>query len=265
MTATVAGMTARPARYPVSSATNVLRLLLLFLDRQEVRVSEAAVALRVAPSTAHRLLTTLENVRFVRQEPATRTYVAGGALLELGVAVVRSFDVLGLLRPILQRLSEELGETAHLVVLHGQSILFAESIETTKALRIGSRVGRIMPAACTAGGKAILATLPSSTLRSLYPDSGLEQMTPRSHGSLEALEMDLERTRERGYALNFGESEPEVAAVAMALPPMGGQAPAAITVSAPISRFTDDSARQIADTLREAISSIADAGATQLS
>ena len=73
----------------------------------------------------------------------------------------------------------------------------------------------------------------------------------------------MKRTRERGYALNFGESEPEVAAVAMALPPMGGQAPAAITVSAPISRLTHDSARHIADTLREAISSIVDAGATR--
>ena len=227
-------------------------------------MSEAAAALRMAPSTAHRLLTTLENVRFVRQDPATRAYVAGGALLELGVAVVRSFDVLGLLRPILQRLSEELGETAHLVVLQGQSILFADSVETTKALRIGSRVGRVMPAYCTAGGKAILATLPSPALRSLYPDSRLEQMTPRSHGTFGELEADLERIRERGYALNFGESEPEVAAVAMALPQVGGQAPAAITVSAPISRLTDESAQQIADALRRAISLIADAGATHV-
>src|SRR5437016_4442863 len=229
-------MTPRPARYPVSSATNVLRLLLLFLDRQEVRVSEAAVALHMAPSTAHRLLTTLESVRFVRKDPATRAYVAGGALLELGVAGVRGFDALGLLRPILQRLSEELGETAHVVVLHGQSILFTESVETTRALRIGSRIGRVMPAACTAGGKAILATLPPAALRSLYPSPRLEQMTPRSLATFQDLEADLERIRERGYAVNFGESEPEVAAVAMALPHMGGQAPSAITVSAPISR-----------------------------
>jgi DNA-binding IclR family transcriptional regulator len=179
--------------------------------------------------------------------------------------VVRSFDALGLLRPVLQRLSDELGETAHLVVLHGHSILFAESIETTRALRIGSRVGRIMPACCTAGGKAILATLPSSIVRSLYPNPRLEQMTAASHPTFDALEEDLERTRERGYALNFGESEPEVAAVAMALPPMGGQAPTAITISAPISRLTDDSARQIADALREAVSSIADAAATHSS
>ena len=260
----VADTTARPARYPLSSATNVLRLLLLFLDRQEVRVSEAAAALRMAPSTAHRLLTTLENVRFVRQDPVTRAYLAGGALLELGVAVVRGFDALGLLRPILQRLSEELGETAHLVVLHGQSILFAESVETTRALRIGSRAGRVMPAACTAGGKAILATLPPASLRSLYPVTRLEQMTPLSHGTFEELEGDLERIRERGYALNFGESEAEVAAVAMALPSIGGQAPSAITVSAPISRLTDESARHIAEILHEAISSLAEAGATQV-
>jgi DNA-binding IclR family transcriptional regulator len=119
-----------------------------------------------------------------------------------------------------------------------------------------------MPAYCTAGGKAILATLPSSALRSLYPGPRLEQMTSLSHGSFAALEADLERTRERGYALNFGESESEVGAVAMALPAMGGQPPAAITVSAPISRLTEESARHIADTLREAISSIAESGAT---
>jgi DNA-binding IclR family transcriptional regulator len=73
----------------------------------------------------------------------------------------------------------------------------------------------MMPAHCTAAGKAILAHLPSDELRRIYSDQKLEPMTSRSLTSMADLEAQLEQVRERGYATNFGESESDVAAVAV--------------------------------------------------
>jgi DNA-binding IclR family transcriptional regulator len=72
-------------------------------------------------------------------------------------------------------------------------------------------------------------------------------MTPRSCSTLRELEAQLAEARERGYATNFGESEPEVAAVAVPLPAGADSRPGAVTVSAPITRLDESQVAPIAD------------------
>jgi DNA-binding IclR family transcriptional regulator len=108
-----------------------------------------------------------------------------------------------------------------------------------------------MPAHCTAGGKALLAQLPTDDLRRLYADGALEQLTPRSLSSVEDLEAELAAIRERGFATNFGQSEPDVAAVAVAVPGQPNRH-AAITVSAPITRLAEADAPRIAQAAERA-------------
>src|SRR5215475_12021196 len=79
----------RPA-YPIASVDKALRLLMLFREQTTVRLSEASAHLGVAHSTAHRLLAMLAYHGFVRQERDTKAYVAGPALIEVGLAVVRT-------------------------------------------------------------------------------------------------------------------------------------------------------------------------------
>ena len=225
--------------YPIASVHNALTLLTLFRERDQLRVSEAAAALGASRSTAHRLLAMLEYHGFARQDPRTKAYLAGPALVEIGLSALGAVDVRAIARPVLERLSEEVGETVHLVVLQDRSALFVESVETARGLRVGSRLGRLMPAHCTAAGKAILAALPEAELRRLYPGGRLERLTPRSLSTPAELEAELRAVRERGYATNFGQSEDEVAAVAVAVRGPGGRPRAAITVSAPITRLTE--------------------------
>jgi DNA-binding IclR family transcriptional regulator len=80
---------AAPA-YPIASVDNALRLLMLFRDTPRVRLSEASEHLGVAHSTAHRLMAMLAYHGFVRQEPGSRAYLAGPALVEIGLAAVRA-------------------------------------------------------------------------------------------------------------------------------------------------------------------------------
>jgi IclR family transcriptional regulator, acetate operon repressor len=239
----------RPPRpeYPIASVDNALTLLTLFSERRALRVSDAAEALGTARSTAHRLLAMLEYHRFAQQDPATKAYEAGPALIEVGLSALGSFDIRRTARPVLERLCEEVAETVHLAALHGGVVAFLDSAETSRGLRVGARVGRVMPAHCTAAGKAILAHLTPGELHRIYPERRLEPMTSRSLSWIEELEADLENVRERGYATNFGESESDVAAVAVSVPGYPGDRRLSITVSAPIGRLAPDHVPQVAE------------------
>jgi IclR family acetate operon transcriptional repressor len=247
---------ARRPEYPIASVGNALTLLSLLGERERVRVADAARELGTARSTAHRLLAMLEFHGFARQDPATRAYVPGRALIEAGLGALGSLDIRAYARPVLERLVEETDETVHLVVLEHGDVLFLDSVETSRTLRIGSRTGRLMPAHCTAAGKAVLSQLSPGELHGLYPGDRLEPMTPRSLPSLGALEAELVEVRRRGYATNFGESEPEVAAVAVPIPAGADSRPAAVTVSAPVTRLDADRVPVIAEAAIRAVAEL---------
>ncbi len=238
-------LTKKP-NYPIESVDNALKLLLLFREQKAISVSEASRMIGVAPSTAHRLLSMLQYHGFVSQDAVTRVYEAGPALIDVGLSVVREMDIRGQARPFMEHLSVEVGETVHLAILQGQNILFLESIESQKALRVASRIGVHLPANCTAGGKALLARLSPEELRKIFPSEQLPTLMPHSLASREELERELKLVRKRGYATNHDESEPSVSAVAAVIEDRMEQPRAALTVSAPVSRLNQEQEEVIA-------------------
>jgi IclR family acetate operon transcriptional repressor len=242
--------------YPVESVDRALALLLLLRDRKSMSVSEASRAVGVAPSTAHRLLAALQYRGFVAQDPLTKAYGPGPVLLELGLSVVRGLDIRAQARPVMERLVREVGETAHLAILRGSDILFIESIESDKALRVANRAGMTLPAHATAAGKALLAGLSAAELTALYPVDNLPHSRPRAHTTRAALEQELASVRARGYATNFDESEPDVSAVAAAITDRAGRVRAALTVSAPLSRLDEAQVTRIAEAVLRAAGEI---------
>lgn len=239
-------------RYPITSVDNALKLLLLFREQRLIRVAEASEVLGVGRSTAHRLLAMLQHRGFVRRDAETKAYASGPALVDIGLSVVRQMDIRSHLRPYLERLSVELGETVHLMILEGRDALFLDSVESPRALRTSSRVGRSYPAHTTSGGKVLLAQLADDRLAELYDRDELSGLTPRSTVTRKKLLKELELVRERGYGTNFGESEPDVAAVAVAVANPFGHGYAALAVSAPLSRLDERAVPAIVAALRAA-------------
>jgi len=228
-----------PPAYPISSVENALRLLLMFRRQRLVRVTDAALALGVGRSTAHRLLATLQHHGFVEQDSDTRAYRAGPMLAEIGLAIVREDGVRTHMRPFMERLRDELNETIQLVVLQGAQGLFIETVESHRPLRTASRVGITVPAHCLSGGKALLAQLPRERLHALYPEPQIPRATPHSIATRDDLEADLDEVRRRGYATNFGESEEEIGSIGIAIHDAGGQPRAGLAVSGPVSRVNE--------------------------
>ncbi len=233
-------------KYPIESVDNALRLLLEFREREGFGVSEAGEHLGVAPSTAHRLLSMLQYRGFAVQDEESKTYRPGPALIEIGLKAVRDMSLLRQARPAIERLSELLGETVHLLVREGADVRFVDGVESVRALRVTSRTGLLLPAHCTAGGKALLAELDRDVLRELYPSPTLTGLTARSTRRRADLERELVSVRGRGFAINVGESEDDVSAVGVAVRDHRGRQRAAIAVALPSVRASGERLDEIA-------------------
>lgn len=237
---------ARVPQYPIESVDNALKVLLLLGERNELRLREVSEYLGVASSTAHRLLAMLQYRGFVRQNERTKFYGPGTALTGVAFAILQRFDVRSTLRPFLERLNVELAETVHLGILDGSTVRFIDSIESPRAVRVASRLGRSMPASCTSMGKAMLAQLSTDELHTRYPTEELATLTERSVRTRSELEAELVTVRKRGYATSSEESEAGVRSVAVAFPSVPTPAQLAITVAAPAGRMSAALQREVA-------------------
>jgi len=233
-----------PPSYPIESLDNALRLLLLFEDERQIRLTEASNYLGVASSTAHRLLATLQYRGFVRQNPATRAYEPGPALSSIAMAIMVRFEVRTAARPYLERLHREFAETVHLGRLDGQNVTFVDSIEGARAVRVVSRAGRSLPAHATSSGKAMLSTMDEESLRALYPDDELPGLTANTLTTWRALEAEVATVRTRGYATSDEESEEGVVSIAAPVVSTSGQV-FAINISVPKHRMTKTLRKEI--------------------
>lgn len=244
--------TGQKPQYPVESVDRALRLLLMFREHQEIRLSRVRDELKVGQSTAHRLMAMLVYHGFAAQDPATRVYRAGPALFEIGLAVVRNLDIRAAARPVLESLAAATGETVHLGLLEGNEVRFIDVVESELALRVSGRVGRRLPAHATSLGKAMLAAMTDDRVRALYPREALAAVTGRTMTRRSDLLAELERIRARGYARNSGESEEGVSSTGVAIVHPARGVLGAITIAVPLSRMTGQKEERHAALLAEA-------------
>ena len=245
-------------QYPIESVDNALKLLLLLGEQPQIRLSEATRYLGVASSTAHRLLAMLTYRGFVRQDPVSKAYLPGPSLTGVAFAIFSRIDIQGAATPIMRSLSDQLRETIHVGMLDGANVRFVAAVEGPAAVRVASRLGRTMPAHCTSTGKVMLAQLSQPELRALLPDEQLERITAASIGSRAELEAELARIRERGYAINWEESEEGVASVAVPIPTRAPGLRLALNAAAPRHRLDAVQHSSVAAVLVKAAKEIGD-------
>lgn len=228
--------------YTVESVDNAMVLLLMLRRDGELQLSSAARELGVAKSTAHRLLGTLLRRGFVIQD-MRRRYLVGPALGGFGAAASSSEVMRVTADRHLHALSRMFGETVHLMIRKGGMVKFLDSVEGENPLRIGSRVGAMLPAHLTSGGKAILAELaPQEIARICSEEPGMPH--PAALGPM------LAAVRAVGYGTNKSESERGVTAVGVAVRDGGSEPVAAITVSMPSFRSSAPRIREVANGLQ---------------
>jgi DNA-binding IclR family transcriptional regulator len=228
----------RRARPGVPAARQALALLQA-LARQPVPVPAAALArdLGLPRSTTYHLLAELVDAGFVVHLPEERRYGLGVSAFEIGSAYLRQEPLARLGRPVLARLVERVGHSAHLAVLHGREVLYVVEQRAPGRPPLVTDVGVRLPAHLTASGRALLADLPPAHVRALFPDAGA---FVSRHGTgpqrLSELRRLLAEVRRTGSAGEDGEVTPGFASVAAAVHDHAGRPVAAVAVTFP----TDD-------------------------
>jgi IclR family transcriptional regulator, acetate operon repressor len=221
----------------IGAVDNVLRLLRLFEDHEMIRVNQVAREMGLSRSTVHRMLATLSHHQFVEQDEYSRAYKPGPALVDIGLSVVAKIDIRAISHSALVELRDLTGETVHLGFMRGATdVLYLDSVESDQVVRTGSRIGWILPAHSTAGGKVLLAEKSDAEIAALYPSGVLDAPTPRAVTALAELLEQLAEVRRLGYAVNHGESETDVAAVAAVIRDKRGHVRGALVTTAPLSR-----------------------------
>jgi DNA-binding IclR family transcriptional regulator len=146
---------------------------------------------------------------FVVHLPEERRYGLGISAFEIGSAYARQEPLARLARPVLARLVDAVGHSAHLAVLHGREVLYVVEQRAPGRPPLVTDVGVRLPAHLTASGRAMLADLPPAQVRALFPDA--TAFVDR-HGSgpqrLSELRRLLADVRRAGHAGEDGEVTP---------------------------------------------------------
>ena len=213
----------------------------------EMALSELTEVSGLPMPTIYRLMRTLVNHGYVRQEPSKR-YALGPRLIRLGEGASRLLGTWA--RPVLARLVDEVGETANMAVLEGDEAVYVAQVPSRHSMRMFTEVGRRVQPHCTGVGKALLSQLPEPRVRGILARTGMEAHTPNTITGPEALMAELDRIRGQGYALDDEEQEIGVRCVAVAL--RGAPALTALSVSGPSARMTRETVADVVPIMRDA-------------
>lgn len=208
-------------------------------------------------STVHRLLSALTTLGYVKTGGDGR-YSLTLKMFELSGKIVDGLDVVQIAKPMLTSLRDRFGEAAHLLVREGCEVVYVYKAESTNnAYRMFSHIGMHRSMYCTAAGKSMLAAMPDGEVRKIWQQSEIVAYTQYTITDLDALFEELGKIRRRGYALDNEENELGVRCIAASLVDYTGGSAAAISISAPVLRMSDEHIRELSDEIlavREKIS-----------
>jgi IclR family acetate operon transcriptional repressor len=218
--------------------------------------SEISRRLNIPKSTASYILRTLEQNRYISRDRSTGRYRLGLKLLALGRGVQIGREIREVARPILRRLVERSGLTAHLAVLdHGEAV-YIEKSEAAGFIKLDTWIGRRMDLHSTAVGKALAAFMQPFEFESSIGERGLKQRTAKTLTTRRELTAELRRVREAGYAVDDEENSVGVRCVAAPVFDAQARACAAVGLSGTTLQIDKSSIKSVRRLVVEASAEI---------
>jgi IclR family transcriptional regulator, acetate operon repressor len=204
---------------PVASIDRALRILTVIGGASRgLSLDELSAALTIPKSSLHRILAALKYRRFISQPEPGGSYFLGTELLATAFRFWDMLDLRALIHPLLARLTGELNETTHMAVLDGAEVVYQDKLESSHSIKLSSVIGGRNPAHATGVGKALLAwTYPTDQAVKAWATVWAPLATPtrRTITSAPRLAEELALVRQRGYALDLEENEPDVRCAAV--------------------------------------------------
>jgi len=239
----------------VPSLERAIAILRLFSRaRRLIAAPEIVQELGIPRSTAHRLLQSLVELDLLRREPGD-FYATGHGILTLGFEHLASQPLTDVASPVLARLRDRTGCTAHLAVLDKRNTIYILRHLTPSPFTPTIGIGASVPAHATVMGRVLLLDTDPAAVRRLYRGVTLQKFTDRTPRTVDEFLGLLAVDRARGYAVSEGFFG-NVAAIAAPVRNSIGDIVAGISLVA--ARGSDGAARMSEATIADVLAAAAE-------
>lgn len=224
------------------------------LDSNNLTLKEISEMINLSTSTTSRLLNSLTSINFLSRNEKDKTYQLGPKLYHYGFLAKDNISIVKYAYPLMKKLRDDTKEAVTLYVLEENYRICYEHVESLLTMKCVVRVGDRFPLWAGASGKCLLAYSERSVvereIKKAYP------ITSTTITDKESFFKELERTRERGYAISHGEREEGVTSMAMPIFEPPHRIFGCLSVAGPTIRFNDKSVEELVPYIREICSQI---------
>mgnify|MGYP001025910499 CR=1 FL=1 len=226
---------------PFSTLVNAVQLMDCFSkDDPYLGVREAARMTGISSSTVGRVFASLKKLGLLVQDMDTQKYSLAGKVLAWAEIYTATVDVRRIALPFIYDLQRITGETISLYILEDNKRVCVERLESEQNVRMVARVGRYLPLHAGSAGKLFLAYMPEDQREEVLESEERKVFTPMTITDPEQLQAECQRIITQGYAVSHGEWTLDASGVAAPIFNQRGQMIAAMTISGPTQRFTQD-------------------------
>lgn len=240
--------------------TGTLGKLMVLLDlvthaERPLRFTDILAQAGQPRGTLHRQLGHLVEEGLLELDGEGR-YSPGLRLLDLAARSWAKNEFRLIAEPHLRALQAMSGETVHLGVLRGTSIIYLDKVEGQQSVRMYSQIGNASPVYCTGVGKAALSVLPEASVAELAAAIPFQRFTENTLVSAESLLAELSGIRKVGCAFDREEHEQGIRCVAAPIWTPDRSLVGGVSITGPAYRLTMERLTEWAEPVREAAGSI---------
>lgn len=241
--------------YQVKAVDRALRILTCFnLTQPELTLSEICDLTDLPKPTVFRLLASLEAARFVERTADQQRYKVGIRLFELGKVYISNLSIERVMTPHMQRITEKHKIVCNLAVLDEGQVVYIASTEQRGPYRHAAITGYRHYIHCSALGKALVIDHPDQDIKDILAERGMPALSPHTITDPDQYLLDLEQAREKGFTVDDQEGAVGIYCMAVPIRNRDGKVIAAVSVSGPSPKFTDEIKNMLVQDMQYSVS-----------
>lgn len=220
-------------------------------------VRELSALTGFPPPTTHRIVSTLVQRKYFKQDPVTKRYSLSYRFLELGAKVQENLNLTAMARHHLEGLMDETKESVNLAVQDGDDVVYLDHVRSDHAmLQLFTKPGARVPLYCTGVGKVFLSRRRRPEVSAYLRRTRLVPYTSHTLVDPKEFHRELKGIREQGFSVDDEEMEEGVRCVAAPILDYHGHLVAAVSISGAAMRITRERIQAYAGAVRRCAANI---------
>ena len=237
------------ASFQIKVLDKAIRILeLLAQSNRGIRLKDLISVASLNKSTALRILRALESHELAARD-GSGAFVLGSRVFWWENCYRRNFELLAVVRPVLEKLRDLTGETVTFSILMGQQTVVIDQVVSRNVTSTRFELGLSAPLNAGASGRVILAHMKQDEQKKFLRFSHLRYLTDQTITSRVKLERELKRCCSKGFTVSRGERTPSTCSIAAPVLARAGQLAGVVSIVGPTDRLRRSAIKSIAPIL----------------